>query len=113
MRVNTGQESIYQLTVFDPGDKISLTMLGGLPQGSTLEQVDEGEYVFRWTLQKVATKPLVFIANDTAGASSTFTPIVYICACVNGGNCSFNGPLSGSSTVVMNCNCSEGICLLY
>ena len=87
-------------------------MLDGLPQGSTLQKVDDGEYVFQWTLKEVTTNPLVFIANDTAGASLTFAPVVHICACVNGGNCSLNGPLSGSSTIVMNCICNEGTCLV-
>ena len=113
LRVSIGEEFVYKLSVNDPGDEVFLTMHGGLPRGSTLEQIDEGKHVFQWTIQEVTTEPLVFIANDTAGASSTFSPVLHICACVNGGNCSLNGPLSGTSTVVMNCNCSEGTCFLY
>ena len=95
--------------MFDSGDEVTLSMLGGLPEGSTLEEIDEGEYVFRWTLQEVTTKSLVFIANDSARASSMFAPIVHICACLNGGICTLNGPISGSTTIIMNCNCNEGI----
>lgn len=95
--------------MYDSGDEVTLSVLGGLPQGSTLEEI-EGEYVFRWTLQEVTTKSLIFIANDSAGASSMFAPIVHICACVNGGICTLSGPVSGSTTIIMNCNCNEGIC---
>ena len=83
-------------------------MLGGLPQGSTLEEVDERKYMFRWTIQEVTSEPLMFIANDSGGASTILAPVVHICACVNSGNCTLNWPLSGNLTVIMNCHCNEG-----
>ena len=98
--------------MFDSEDDVTLSMLGGLPQGSTLEEVEEGKYIFRWILLEVVTKSLIFIANDSMGASSMFVPIVHICACVNGGICTLSGPLSGSTTIIMNCHCNEGICFL-
>lgn len=113
LRVSIGEKIIYQITVNDSDDEVFLDVYGGLPQGSTLEQIDEGEYVFQWTLQEVTEEPLVFIATDTGGASSTFAPVVHICACVNGGICSLDGLLSGTHMVVMNCNCNEGSCFLY
>ena len=100
---------MFTLTVVDPGDEFTLSTQGGLPQGSTLEKIAEGEYVFHWNLQEITTEPLVFVANDTAGASSTFVPTVEICACVNQGNCTLDGLQTSGATVVMNCHCNEGI----
>lgn len=96
------------LQVTDPGDEFTLSIQGGLPENSELEEGEEGEYVFRWTLQEITTDPLVFIANDTDGVASVFVPIVEVCACVNGGNCTLDGLLSSAATVVMNCLCSDG-----
>lgn len=91
------------------GDNITLAVLGGFPPKSTLENLGEGEYVFRWNLQEVTTKPLVFVATDSKGASSTYVPIVEVCACANGGNCTREGLLSDNATIVLNCMCPEGI----
>ena len=86
-RVTLGMESIYILTVMDPGDNVTLSVRGGLPVNSVLEKVDEEEYIFIWTLMELTNEPLVFIANDSRGAASTFSPVVEVCACVNGGAC--------------------------
>ena len=109
-RVNVGEESVFSLNVVDPnlGDEFTLTVQGGLPADSVLEEIAEGEYAFRWNLMDVTTEPLVFIANDTRGASSTFIPTVEVCACVNGGSCILDVLLESDTTVVLNCHCSEG-----
>ena len=104
-----GIESSYTLVVNDPGDEFTLTILGGIPPNSVLEEFEEGMYIFRWNLQEVTKTPLKFFANDSRGASSTFVPIVEVCACVNGGNCTREGLLSNNATVVLNCICPEGI----
>lgn len=84
-------------------------MRGGLPENSFLEETDdEGVFDFRWTLEEITTEPLVFVANDSRGASSLFVPTVEVCACVNGGNCTLDGLLTSDATVVMNCVCSDG-----
>lgn len=106
--VKVGQESVFFITVIDPGDNFTLTILEGLPPNSVLESADGEEYIFRWNLQQITTDPLVFIANDSKGASSTFIPIVEICACANGGNCTRDGLLSNNATVILNCICPEG-----
>ena len=106
--VTLGQESAFSITVNDPGDTFMLNVVGGLPPNSMLEDVGGGEYVFHWTLQEITTEPLVFVANDSKGASSTFIPIVEVCACANGGNCTRDGLLSSNATVILNCVCSEG-----
>ena len=107
-RVNVGEESLFTLYVVDPGDEFTLKIEGGLPENSVLEEITDGEYAFRWNLQQIATKPLVFIANDTRGAASVFIPTVEVCACSNGGICTLDGVLNNNATVVMNCLCSDG-----
>lgn len=109
-RVNLGQESVFILFVVDSGDNFTLSVQGGLPDDSVLEEISEGEYAFRWTLQQVTTEPLVFIANDSRGAASVFIPNVEVCACVNGGNCTLDGLLTNNATIVMNCQCPKGTC---
>ena len=108
-RVNLGQESTFVLYVEDPGDEFTLSVRGGLPDNSILEEIAEGEFEFRWNLQEITTDSLVFVANDTRGASSVFIPTVEVCACVNGGNCTLDGLLTSAATVVMNCVCSDGM----
>lgn len=108
-RVNLGQESTFTLYIEDPGDEFTLSVRGGLLENSFLEETDdEGVFDFRWTLEEITTEPLVFVANDSKGASSLFVPTVEVCACVNGGNCTLDGLLTSDATVVMNCVCSDG-----
>lgn len=108
-RVIVGEESVLTLYVVDhPEDDFTLTVQGGLPENSVLREITDGEYEFRWNLQEITTEPLVFIANDSSGAASVFVPVVEVCACVNGGNCTLEGLLTSDATVVMNCVCSDG-----
>ena len=103
-----GEESLYPLTVVDTGDNFTLDVVGGLPANSALESVGEGEFIFRWVLEELTTEPLVFVANDSRGAASTFVPIVEVCACANGGNCTRDGLLTANATLVLKCVCTEG-----
>ena len=107
--VTLGQESAYTILVEDQGDEITLAVLGGLPPNSALDHIGEKEYILRWNLQEVTTDSLTFFANDSNGASSTFTPIVEICACANGGICTRDGLLSTNATTILNCICHEGM----
>ena len=107
-RVNLGQESTFNLYVEDQSDEFTLNVRGGLPVNSVLEETDEGEFEFHWTLEELITEPLVFVANDTRGASSVFVPTVEVCACVNGGNCTLDGLLTSDAIIIMNCVCSDG-----
>ncbi len=102
------KESVLHLSVTDPGDNVTLFVQGGLPDNSVL-QGSEGEYDFRWSLQQATYQPIVFLANDSKGAASLFSPRVEVCACVNGGNCTLDGVLSNNSTIVLNCLCTEGV----
>lgn len=109
-QVTTGTESVYSLSVLDPGDNFTLTIQGQLLQDYTLEVVGDREYIFHWNLLEPTSEPLVFIATDSGGASSTFIPTVEVCACANGGNCTLDGLLTSNSTVILNCQCPQGKC---
>lgn len=107
-RVNLNKKSIYNLTVVDSGDNFTLTVSGGLPENSVLEDIGDGNFVFTWNLMEPTSRPLVFVATDFRGASSSFVTRVEVCACVNGGICTLEEVLSANTTVIMNCICDEG-----
>ena len=106
-RVNTHSESVYSLTVIDPGDNITLS-LRHHPRNSNLKAAGDNEYMFYWNLSEPTTEPLVFIATDMSGASTSFVPTVEVCACVNSGNCTLDGVITSNSTVILNCQCPQG-----
>ena len=108
-RVTIGVESLYSLTVSDPGDNVTLSVQGEHLENSNLDFIGDGEFEFNWNLLEITTEPLVFIATDSSGASSTFTPTVEICACANGGNCTRDGLLTSNMTIILNCQCHEGM----
>ena len=109
MRVNTGEELVYHLSVSDPdGDNFNLTLTNKLPDNPAIEKRENGEYLFRWTLLQITNMILTFIVTDSKGASATFSPTVELCACVNEGNCTLDGLLTSNSTIVMGCHCHAG-----
>ena len=112
-RVTIGQEARLVVTVTDPGDEVTFTVQGGLPANSVLEKISDNEYVFRWSPQQVFFSSLTFVANDSSGATSVFTPILEVCACVNGGNCTLDGVLTSNIIIIMACQCSQGKCLIF
>ena len=111
-RVNIGHRSTYFFSVTDPDDTVTMTVQGVTTNNSTLMKLEEGEYVFVLNLQQLLTfEPLnlVFVANDSRGAVATFEPTVEICACANEGTCTREGLITSNSTIIMNCQCTEGM----
>ena len=111
-RVNIGQESIltYLLSVIDPDDTVTMTVEGITPNSSTLINLEEGEYTFVLNLRFIFEHlHLVFVANDSRGAVAMLEPTVEICACANEGTCTRNGLITSNSTIVLNCQCTEGM----
>lgn len=117
LTINVNIEVTYTLSVEDATDNFTLSVRGGLPENSVLEKLEDGTYIFHWNLQQPTTAPLVFIANDSRGAASLFVPRVEICACVNSGLCILDGLHTINSTILLNCQCSEGnllyLCYVY
>ncbi len=99
----------FTITVVDPGDKFTLSVQGGLPLHSVLEKVEEEKYIFSWNLTELTNEPLMFIANDSRGASSIFSPVVEVCACINRGVCTREGLVTSNATITLKCRCTEGI----
>ena len=111
LRVTVGEPSTYQLRVEDEGDELDVSVEGGLPDGATLTDNGGGDYSFRWTPAEAIEYPLTFVAVDGEGASAKLKPQVQVCGCVNGGECTLDGifNLVMASSVVMNCDCPEGL----
>ena len=107
--VRVGQNNSYYFTVQDPGDNITVSVVGGLPTNAFLEESNEGHYTLRWSPTETSNATLTLLATDSLGALSTLTPRVHVCACFNGGNCTLEGVIStDNSTIVLNCDCTEG-----
>ena len=101
---------MFYLTVEDEEDDFIFTVQGGLPENALLQEIGDGEFLFRWNLQTVTNTPLIFIANDSSGASSMFIPIVEICACENGGLCTEESlpTIEMTNVNIKRCLCGEG-----
>ena len=108
LRVNLEEEFTYSLTVVDPGDNFTLTVLGELANQAQFEKIDDEQYSLKLNLKTLTNDALVLVANDSKGASTTFIPILEICACVNGGQCTTEGVLTSNTTIIMKCLCDEG-----
>ena len=100
-------------TVTDDNNLFNVSAIGGLPVNSTLTANpgnDSTEYTFRWTIFEIVDVSLMFEARDERSAVSVLSVQVQMCACRNGGECTLDGLLSSSDrTVVLNCNCPQGI----
>ena len=107
--VRIGQMNTYSFTVQDAGDNITVRVIGELPSSAYLEDSGEGRYSLHWIPPEAPNTTLTLLAVDSLGASSTLTPSVHVCACMNEGNCTLEGlPSSDASTVIMNCDCTKG-----
>ena len=102
---------MYSFNVTDDSNNFTVSLDGGLPSNSQLQQVDNTSvYVFTWSLSSVGNYSLVFQALDQLGASSVLSVQVQICACERDGNCTLNGLLDTSgNSIVLNCECPAGM----
>ena len=96
--------------VSDEPDLLGVTVkvVGGLPQESTLHEVQEGRYTFSWILLDPTSQTLAFEATGVKGAVSVLVPRVEICGCMNGGKCKPANQFSIDSTIILDCDCPEG-----
>ena len=107
--MNVGQLNILNFMVEDIDSNITVRAAGGLPTNALLIANEGSYYSLHYSPTVAANRTLTFIATDPHGVSSTFTPKVYFCACVNGGDCTLEGITeSDDEIIVMNCACSEG-----
>lgn len=109
-RVVLGQESVYNFTVTDDSDNFTVTAVGDLGNSSiSFTNDSNGNFSFRVTMHEPTIFTLTFVAQDSIAAAS-LDPIVELCGCTNGGNCTLQGLLQTEfTTTIMNCECPEGI----
>ena len=108
--VNVGEESIYTFQVNDTND-FNVTIEGGTPEGGVLSDDGNGMYTFSWTTEVIPSiSGLSFVAMDSSGAATLHSPLVQVCACFNGGECTEEGVLSTDELVqTLTCLCTEGM----
>ena len=112
-----GDESVYTFTVSSDSQNINVIILHEgeetLPSGVQLNNPDGDSYSITWTpADNTSILNLTIIAVDLnmKNISSMFNPVVQLCACENGGNCTTVGLLANDfSFIVLNCECPEGI----
>lgn len=89
----------------------NVTIESGAPQGSVLADDGMGVYTFTWTPEAIPARGLSFVAVDISGAATLHSPVVYLCACFNGGECTEQGvAITNDLLVTLTCTCTEGIC---
>ena len=114
-----GEESVYTFTVSSDSENISVIILHEgeetLPSGVQLNNPDGDSWTITWTPAdntSVLNMTIVAVDLNMNDISSIFNPVVQLCACENGGNCTTDGlPVNDFSFVILNCDCPEGTCM--
>lgn len=110
-RVNVGEENIYTFTVTDTDD-FNVTV-DDQPEDSILFDDGNGTYMFIWTPLTIPISELTFTAIDEIGGASVHSPLVQVCACFNGGQCTLQGVSTPDRQIQnLTCLCTEGKCKL-
>ena len=84
-----------------------------LPSGVQLNNPDGNSWTITWTsANNTSVLSLTLVAMDInfENISSFFNPVVQLCACENGGNCTTDGLLDiDYSFVILNYECPGGL----
>ena len=112
-----GEESVYTFTVSSDSENINVIILHEgeetLPSGVQLNNPDGDSWTITWTpADNTSALNLTIVAVDLNmnNISSFFNPVVQLCACENGGNCTTDGlPVNDLSFITLNCDCPEGM----
>ena len=111
-----GEESVYTFTVSSDSQNINVIILHEgeetLPSGVQLNNPDGDSYTITWTpadSTSVLNLTIVAVDPNLENISSFFNPVVQLCACENGGNCTTDGLLANDlNFIILNCECSQG-----
>ena len=107
--MTVGEKNVYTFTVNDTSD-FNVTIEGGAPEGGALSDDGDGVYTFTWTPPTTPAGGLSFIAMDNSGAATLHSPVVHVCACFNGGQCTEQGvPMTDELIQTLTCLCTEGM----
>ena len=80
--------------------------MGDIPRAGNLTNISNA-FTFSWNPADMYR--LTFYATDLLGAIEILRPKVYMCSCLNGGNCTWDGTLNSTQNItIMQCNCSPG-----
>ncbi|RDD39384.1 Mucin-like protein [Trichoplax sp. H2] len=107
INVTVGSNESFVITATSPnGYNINFTLTGNLPKGINFVN---GSAVgsFSWDVSSANPVSLTFIATDSKGKSSTFTPVVNMCNCSMNGQCMWNSAV-GEAFAAVPCQCSAG-----
>ena len=112
-----GEESVYTFTVSSDSENINVIILHEgeetLPNCVQLNQTDGDNWTITWTpadSTSALNLTIVAVDHNVNNISSVFNPVVQLCACENGGNCTTDGlPVNDFSFVILNCDCPEGM----
>ena len=110
-----GEESVYTFTVSSDIENINVMILHEgketLPSGVQLNNPDGDSWTITWRPAdntSVLNLTIVAVHLNMNNISSVFNPIVLLCACDNGGNCTTDGLPPFDSFATLNCDCPEG-----
>ena len=107
--INVGEENVYTFLVNDTNE-FNVTIEGRLPEGSALINDGDEVYIFMWTPRATPADGVSFVAVDSMGAATLHSPVVQVCACFNGGECTEEGVQVTSDLVqILTCLCTEGM----
>ena len=107
--VTIGELNIYTFEVVDNGN-FTVRIDGEQPEGSTLVDNGGGQYTFQWTPTRAIRNAPSFVAVDNLDATSVFSPLLHVCTCFNGGECTLDGVTPTNGLVLnLTCVCTEGI----
>ena len=106
--VTVGVENVYSFEVKDVDSNYTVSV-EGVSEGGQLVDNGAGSYTFRWMVTVAPTSSVIFRAVDSIGANAVLIPVLHVCACFNGGECSSDGSIdSGNLIINMACICIEG-----
>ena len=110
--VTVGVENVFTFEVkVDSNYTVSVE---GVSDGGQLVDNGAGSYTFRWMVTVAPTSSVIFRAVDSIGANAVLIPVLHVCACFNGGECSSDGSIdSGNLIINMTCTCIEGEIILF
>ena len=106
--MTVGIENIYTFNVTDSDDNFTVTIKEGAPNGGKLVNNGNGMYTFQWTVTTSPTSGVFFQAEDARGAVVLHSPLLHVCSCFNGGECTLDGATNTDILIQMTCICTEG-----
>ena len=113
LNVTLGQRFVLSLEATDADDDELTFDVPNIPPDASFNSTGNFLY-FIWYVNSTEETNVTFLVQDTKNGSSTLSPSITLCGCVNGGICFVPQASSpeteavASTFLVMSCNCSVG-----